>query len=484
MSKKIFKDNKGVWWIDNAMISPGKYKIQYVDTNKTHLYLINDNNDKPLFNSVPIIEIQDESGTPYGSANAIEFALKDLLNTSIISSKSPLKTSDTDPSGLQAFNGIFGEKLVGHRNPEFSANFTYPLDQRGVNVTTVGTGAVTNENSLLKISTGSTASSSVKIETKRALRYQAGRDAEGMFTAIFTQGIEDSYQRAGLKNNENGFMIGFEGVDFAVFRKRDNVMEDTIIQSNFNEDKLDGTGTSGYTLDPTTINIYRINYGYLGIAPIYYQIFAGYKLGWITYHVIDLTNSQTETHVTNPYLPIGVEVSNGSNAADIIFYSGSIYAGTFGTEISRDASARSFSFSTLPVSYIAGTQQLIVSFHNKPIYQSIVNKVEALLLYAASAVDGNKSVVIELYILALTPTGGNWTDVSTLNSLLEHSTDTTIDLTGAELLLTLDLAKVDSKFLDVEKFKLLLQPNEYAAFVLTSTGATEANLSIRWDELF
>lgn len=400
-----------------------------------------------------------------------------------VSNEGVLFTRTHDANGNGAFNGIFGERFMCHRLPKVSANFCYPPDTRSSIITTANGGSVSVVDSMLTVQTGTSVNGSASIQAKDNLRYSAGRDAEAMFTAIFSIGKANSRDYRGLFDVNDGFFIGMNGVDFGIGVRRST--SDTFIkQSDFNKDKLDGTGKSGFTLNLQNMNIFRINYGYLGIAPCFYQVYGGHEKGWITFHVYDVSNKQALTHIANPYLPLRIEVANTGNNTNIVGKVGSVYCGTIDGAGSVDSSSREFSKALSVVGVTAGTDKPLITFHNKLTYGGANNKIDDLLIKIGLAVDGTKTVKISLYKLASAPTGGAWSDIDTANSNMEINTTATVSLVGASFLDAWVLGKTDSLNFDVSKFNYLLAPNEYAVFTFTSTGTSDVEFVNRWSELF
>jgi len=387
----------------------------------------------------------------------------------------------------QAIVGIFGDTLVAKRQGQFSAHFAYPLDTRNNSGSIVGSAVIDYNVNKLRVRTGTTPNSIGTVRSKRTLRYTAGRDAEMMFTAIFTAGVVGTEQRAGLFDDEDGFFIGFKDDKFSVFRRFDGDPDEVINQENFNGDKLDGTGSSKFVYDPTKINIFRIAYGYLGTAPILYQISVPNGKGdkWITFHKIDRRNIVTQTSIRIPFLPLCVEVLNGATNADIIVQSGSVYAGVFDGSADNDRTARYFAASSPIVAFSAATQEILVLFHNKETFHSIENHVEAKLLYFTGAVEGNKPVIIEILKLPnQTINTGTYVDVDSENSTFEYSMNETLDLTNAELLLSFAIGKSGSVFQVIKDLQVSLLPGEFAGIVVTTPSLSDVVASFRWKENF
>lgn len=383
--------------------------------------------------------------------------------------------------------GIFGDLLTAKRLPLFSTSFAYPANTKTIKTDIVGGGVIDYDLNMLRISTTSTQGSSACIRTKRQLRYIAGRDAEAMATCVFTTGVAGTYQRIGLIDNEDGLWIGMEGESFAVGRRKDGEAQDEIIlRKDFNGDKLDGSGDSGFVIDVTKMNVFRINFGYLGTADIRYQVLATVNgvTQFITFHTIDRKNKFSETHIRLPYLPLCMQISNGNTTAELSMKTGSIYAGIFdGTD--EDRAARLFSASAIATTTTAVTDKLIACFHNKATFHGIENHIESNLLYFTCGVEGNKPVIVSLYRLPLqTNATGTWLNVDSDNSTFEYSTDTILDLSNKELLISFALGKSDSIQESLDKLYISALPDDYIGVTFTTTSSTDVNVTFRWEELF
>lgn len=394
-----------------------------------------------------------------------------------------LETSVQDIAGRSGMNGIFGGTLSLNRVTLFSANFSYGVDTRRTEDKSANGGSIGFTSNLISISSGTANNGTGIAESKRHVRYVAGKDAEIMGTLIFDTPVAGNRQLGGLFDDNDGFAIGYEETDFMIFRKRDGSFVDKIPQENFNIDKLDGTGISQMVLDPQSVNVFRIVYGYLGIATAYFEIYDGSK--FIPFHKIELANTQSETHVLNPYLPIRLESTNFGNTTNISVKSASIYAGILDGS-GRENSARRFALKNDDVALTVATDSRLIVFHNKPTFNSIENHVEDLLHTIGIGVKNNKPVVVSMYRLADVPVGGVWVDKNTANSNMEYSLDATINTVNADLLASWVLGETGQVNRDVSSSRHLLFPDEYAALTYSAGAGSTGSISysIQWDELF
>lgn len=395
-----------------------------------------------------------------------------------------MEISSIDRSRRNAMNSIFGEQLIGNRLPQFNSMFIYPLDSWRLETIVENGGTVGQSNGMLSISTGTNIAGRALASSKRGLRYEPGHEAYALITALFTLGLTDGVkQHIGLFDDVNGYSFGMNNEVFSIFHRRDNSELSVIPQSEFNMDKLDGTGKSRFILDPSKGNIYKISFGYLGFASITFEILAGSEIGWIPFHIIDYANKFTEPHVTLPYLKIRGEVINSGSTSDAIMKASSLEVGTVGSDYTTiSARDNSVKFSG---SLLASEETPIAIFHNKDTFGGISNRIETLLKIISSAVEGNKPVNISRYKLKIAPTGGTWTDINTAESIMEYSTDATIDLTGAKLTFSFDMDKIGSFFQVIpHEVEYRMLPGEYVVYTTSSDAVGDYRLSVSWDELF
>src|SRR5574343_1126859 len=237
----------------------------------------------------------------------------------------------TDVDGHEALNSIFGEKTIATRIDDIAVQFQYNLATRDVVSSTSGTGNNTLSDSLVTVGSGGTSNSTAQLQSKKWVRYRPGHEGFAYFTAgwLTPPAHANGKALAGPRDDNDGFAIGYQGSSFGVLRRRKTV-DSFAAQADWNLDRLDGTGPSRATLDPTKLNIFGIRWAYLGIAPITFYWHSGRTRGWIPFHCIDLTNRQQEVSVLNPVLPIRFSVANGGASTNVRMFTGSWNAGTVG----------------------------------------------------------------------------------------------------------------------------------------------------------
>ncbi len=387
----------------------------------------------------------------------------------------PLSTKDIDSSQRESLNTVFGEKIYATRRADIAAQFQYGFPAGSANPEIENGGTITIVESMLTLNTGINVAGLAAISNKKALRYIPGHEAFVYFTAIFTEGVTDSHQRSGLFDSENGFFIGYEGVNFCVTRRRGGIDTNHIIDiSTIYEDG---------SFDPTKGNVYRISFGYLGFATIHFEVMLPVG-GWTKIYEIEYPNSATETHILNTNLQPRVEVANTGNNTDLQFQTGSFEAGVSNGG-GEDPAARRFAIG-LTLTAIAPLLQMVITFRSRTTFNSLTNYIQSIFTLLSIATDTSKITIWEFRKNMIITNSPTWTDINTLDSTLEYSTDAAITAGTGSLELPFTMTKVDRIIEKIESEEIELFPDETITLIVASTVGTtgDFNLGIRWKELF
>jgi hypothetical protein len=126
----------------------------------------------------------------------------------------------------------------------------------------------------------------------------------------FTMGTskENLQQMAGLFDDLNGIFFRMNGNTPEMVIRKGGVDNEVVSQTQWNVDKLDGTGVSRISLDFTKSQILVIDYQWLGVG----RVRVGFSVdGQIYYtHHFTHTNSLTEPYMFQPSLPVRWEILN------------------------------------------------------------------------------------------------------------------------------------------------------------------------------
>ena len=115
-------------------------------------------------------------------------------------------------------------------------------------------------------------------------------------------------QMVGMFDDDNGVFLRMVGTVPQVVIRKAGTDSQVISQANWNQDRLDGTGASGITIDLTRAQIFVLDYQWLGVG----RVRVGFVLkGQITYvHHFENLNSLTEPYMYQPSLPVRWEIVN------------------------------------------------------------------------------------------------------------------------------------------------------------------------------
>ena len=169
----------------------------------------------------------------------------------------------------------FGATLVAQRRPIVELNSSYGTSLIRDRETTAGTGAVAKDTTgEIKVSTGATASSSATLEANARGRYIPGYGAEigiGVRFDSVPTGEQNATWGAFSIGDVDGINFGYDATGPYVAYTRDST-ETKVYQDSWNLDKLDGTGTSGQTLDMSEGNIFQVKFTWYGYGQILFGV--------------------------------------------------------------------------------------------------------------------------------------------------------------------------------------------------------------------
>jgi hypothetical protein len=177
---------------------------------------------------------------------------------------------------------------------------------------TGGTYAFNTSGGLIDMTVDTASGAKVYRETKRVFPYQPGKSLEVLNTFVMASGQANLRQRVGYFSSGNGLYFEASGNVDPYFVKRSSVsgsvVDTRVQQNNWNVDKLDGTGKSGFTLDPTKAQIFWTDVEWLGVGTVR----AGFVINgqFVHCHSFDHANIENSTYMTTATLPLRYEIEN------------------------------------------------------------------------------------------------------------------------------------------------------------------------------
>ena len=396
--------------------------------------------------------------------------------------------SIVDHAGREIMVSTFGDLVTGTKQVDISVSFQYFIDPDKVSEISTGTGAASTDNSRLKLTASSGGAGTCEVKSRVPIVYRTGLSAFTEFTASFDPYKPGTTQECGVFNyGGNGYALSINSDNkLVVNHYRAGVLISSVSQGytisgdGFAFDQLDGSGESGFTFDPQGMNIFRIEYGYLGVAPAILEVYGGHLLGWIPFHVVEIINTGTnELIIDNPHVHMTFRVTtDGTNTINM--YSGSWLGGSIGSSRQHDQNAQ-FAIDTVKTG-LTGTVTMI-SIRTSATFKGKTSLLPVDLHQATAGIFSNKPNLIRLYFNP-TLTGASWTPVDT-DSVMEY--DVAGVATGGRLIRSwgVEPSGTLSETIEPGEIRMIgLIPGDILSMVLVTQGVNaEATAGLHWDEI-
>lgn len=406
----------------------------------------------------------------------------------------------------------FGELLVAQPTPIAQMDFVYGINTVISSNVLYGSNATVNvSNGLLSVTANSQSGSSMAMfRPKKFIKYRSGESTMTRMTGAFTSGAPaQSLQIAGtgfLEPTSNvlidGMGFGYQGSVFGVhwFRNSSNTF---IPQTSFNYDKLDGKGPSGFTIDPTKINIFQYKFQYLGGGNLFFYVLVS-NGRWVLAHMIQNAGTLTSPVFRDPTMH-AMWYSNcyTTSSTPVIVQGGS--CGQF-LEGERRFLGPKGAFVGTPVAALANnTQTMMFALKNATYFNGIPNRSQAHIRSISFGGNGPGSGPSQpngviTFTLTRNPTGGPtvWlpyngslgtgTSGSNIigNSTISSNISPLTTLTGGNTGFTHVVAiGGQSGQIDLSDYEITLNPNDvlcFSANVVSTGSGCYVGASVFWVE--
>jgi len=400
-----------------------------------------------------------------------------------------------DKDGHQAVHiedpiSAFGDIEVVNKTPRLAEMFTYNLNTRKFTIDDTNniTGAVDVYRSMArcKVVVGE-ASAIADLQSKDRIRYRPGQGITLRYTFMWeglplVTALPDSY--IGFIDNNNGVAIGYQGnatKELSLLHRNSatgSVVDTWTPQSSW-DDPLDGTGSSGITLNIQRLNIIQIQWGYLGTAAFKYSIMNPGTGRFEVFYIQKFPNTRTSPTFGNPSLPFRIRNANGSTTQGSTAILSASYAGFVDGEVDRvGALPNASSHEQTSIT----TENNVLSVRCDSTYQS---KTQTNLILpkkvSIATIGGNRPILIRI-LKNPTISGVTWVAVNTSTSIASTST-TQGTITGGELVNAFVMYQDTSQTLDLSGLNIFLSPGEWLTVSAQTSGTgIDAFATISWLE--
>jgi hypothetical protein len=230
-----------------------------------------------------------------------------------------VSTSATVPVSIGGTNvDAFGRLRTSAPYTIFDSQNRYAIDNQFDTSTATGgsTTYLPNESSVRMDVTTSSGSEVVR-QSYRCMPYQPGKGLLCLATFVMNTAKTGLRQRVGYFGTQNGVFLqqNDSTVSFVLRSYISGSVSDAriVTQNNWNGDKLDGTGDSGFTLDLTKAQILWMDFEWLGVG----SVRCGFIIDgqYIVCHTFENANDITSVYMTTAILPVRYEITNTAATA-------------------------------------------------------------------------------------------------------------------------------------------------------------------------
>ncbi|NDG32972.1 hypothetical protein EB118_23255 [bacterium] len=339
----------------------------------------------------------------------------------------------SNPAGMAV--DAFGRSRQSQPYTLFESSYRY--EDNGLfataNSASGGSSAYAEYTQSFNMTVTTAADSYVYRESKKVFAYQPGKSLQILNTFVMDSAKAGLRQRVGYFDDENGLFLERNGASQVRLVKRSkvtgSVVDTPVEQSDWNIDKLDGTGPSLLTLNLDNPQIFFVDMEWLGVGSVRFGFAINGQLIWChSIHHANLDLSPKGAYMQTACLPVRYEIYNTSSTASgstlkqicstVISEGGYQYRGqlrTFGTNV---AAASQFRLTTI------GTYYPVLAFRLNP------SKNDAVILpEIITAVPINNGFYRYKIISNPTISGATWANTSG-NSAVQYNSNTSATVSG------------------------------------------------------
>jgi hypothetical protein len=388
----------------------------------------------------------------------------------------------------------FGRLRVSDPFTLFDSSHRY--DDNGLWSTSASTGgaAVFDGNQgLINLNVTSSSGSEVIRETTKVFSYQPGKSLLIISTFVMSPSKTGLRQRIGYYGAANGYYLE-QNNSTVSFVERSSVtgvlVNSGITQSNWNVDKMDGTGPSGIILDLTKAQILFMDLEWLGVGTV--------RIGFVidgnfyVCHKFHHANIIPTTYITTASLPLRYEITNTgvTSGASTLKQICNTVLSEGGYQLNGLQQAIGIPVTTPRTLAVAGTFYPIVSIRLK----TSPNRLDAIVICTAISVMATSTGHYNWQVVAAgTTTGGSWVSAGTGSSVEYNITGTAF--AGGRILASgfFSVSNQGSTQVDILKealFKTQLErdgltstPYELTVVVASDSANDTVLASMDWEEI-
>jgi hypothetical protein len=453
--------------------------------------------------------IQITNNTQFPPVSVVRFSSPDTVGVQPVSSmdvyskyavlvKNVDNTTANYTGNLNMASDAFGRTRTSSPLTLFDSSFRYGDNSLWSNLTggTTSTSASAQfiqAQGLIELRVDALSGSKIYRETTKVFSYQPGKSLQIMNSFSFNQAKSNLRQRTGYFGNDNGIYLELDDSTLYMVERSitsGSVVSNRISQSQWNVDRLDGTGPSGIILDITKSQILFVDIEWLGLGTVR----TGFIINgqFIPCHYFHHANVIDVTYITTASLPLRYEIENKAATA-----SPSKLKQVCSTVISeggyelRGLQQSVGTLITAPKSLVtAGTYYPVITIRLRP------SRLDAIVILTAISLMGDGTGIYSWKVIASGVSAGGtgtWIDAGGSSSV-QYKLDAT-SITGGRVLASgyFSSNAQGSTTIDILKealFKFQLERNSFTGesyeLTLAVTASTDVEVvygSVDWEEV-
>jgi hypothetical protein len=360
-------------------------------------------------------------------------------------------------------------------------------------VATGGTATYDANEGLVNLGVTTASGSEVIRETTKVFSYQPGKSLLVLSTFVMNAAKTNLRQRVGYYGASNGYYLELNNTIVSFYERTSvsgSLVNNQVVQSNWNVDPMDGSGPSGITLDLTKAQILFMDLEWLGVGTVR----IGFVINGNFYvcHKFHHANLITSTYITTASLPLRYEITNtGATASSSrLKQICSTVLSEGGYQLNGLQQAVGIPVTTPRNLAVAGTFYPMVSIRLK----TSPNRLDAIVICTAISVIPTSTGHYNWQVIASgTTTGGSWVAAPGGSSVEYNITGTSF--AGGRILASgffsatnqastqVDILKEALFKTQLERDGLTSTPYELTIVVATDNAGGDILASMDWEEI-
>jgi hypothetical protein len=395
------------------------------------------------------------------------------------------------PTQLDAF----GRLRVSTPLTLFDSSHRYKDNNLWSSLTAVGGSYTFNQNQgLMDLTVNASSGSSVIRETTKVFAYQPGKSLLVMNTFVMASSATNLRQRVGYYGQDNGIYFQLDDGNIGLVKRSlvsGSVIDTVVSRSDWNGDKLDGTGASGLTLDITKAQILWMDIEWLGLG----SVRVGFIINgqYILCHTFHHANLIASTYITTASLPLRYEITNKADTGvtKTMKQICSTVISEGGYELRGLQQAIGIPVNGVRTLGTSGTFYPVISLRLK----ASPNRLDAIAILTALSVMPISTANYNWQVRATgTTTGGSWVSAG-IDSCIEYNISAGTTYTGGRILASgffnasnhgatqVDILKEALFKFQLERDGLAGVPYELTLVVASDSGNDTVVASMDWEEI-